>query len=159
MGRCDVCRSPCGHHDSPMIVMANTMTLCLPCFSEEANDQEYLAWADYVSSDEEPEDSDYDMDADDDDGPEEIPDSPDVIMEHSPLTPSTTIPEDSVSELSQTYSPASESVHATISEPPFVEEDGELDVITVASSEEPDIASVSSLTDDEALDPEDMDVD
>jgi hypothetical protein len=147
-----------------MIVMTNTMSYCLSCFCEDVDEGMICDWADYVSSDEEPVESDVDVDVDDIEVvPDEV-DTPegdpwDVIMEEFSPTPSTAVPADSITEFSQTQSPDSDSVHPNVSVASPPADSCELDIITVASSDELDVTAVTSSTEDGDSDCDDMDVD
>ena len=61
MGKCDVCKSPCGHKGQDiMVVLTTTMTVCLGCWHDDL-DADYGAILEWVTSDEESEAS-YDGD-------------------------------------------------------------------------------------------------
>jgi hypothetical protein len=66
MTRCDICRSPCGYHDFPLVWDISEVVYCLPCFCEEEVDA-----VNYCSSEEEwvdPDDVMDDVDPDDQGG-------------------------------------------------------------------------------------------
>ena len=55
--RCDFCRSPCGYHDLPAVLLPSTVVLCLHCYQLRVDYTEEHDAAGWISSEDEPEDS------------------------------------------------------------------------------------------------------
>ncbi len=52
---CDVCRSPRGFRDCPLAVLRSSLVMCLPCFTECAEEAEWAAAEESVISDDQDE--------------------------------------------------------------------------------------------------------